>query len=93
VQPAAHWVTVTTFSKLLNGGYRCISAVGVTFRNDVISECPSSSVPREAVLPWGLSAIVKMRMNVQEDVHTLLCVCLEASDRKTDGKSNKERAK
>jgi len=63
-----------------------ISAVGVTFLNGVIIGRLSVSFPREAVLSLG-SAIVKMRMNLQEDVHTLLCVCLEASDRKNDGKT------
>jgi hypothetical protein len=64
-----------------------ISAVGVTFLNDLISGHLNVSFPREAVLPWVSSAIVKMRMNPQEDVHTLLCVCLEASGRKNDGKT------
>jgi hypothetical protein len=64
-----------------------ISAVGVTFLNGVIGGRPNVSVPREAVLPWGSSGIVKVRMNLQEDAHMLLCVCLEVSDRKNDGKT------
>jgi hypothetical protein len=69
--------------------------VGVTFLNGVISGRLNVSVPREAVLPWGSSTIVKMRINLQEDVHMLLCVCvcvcvcvrLEASDGKNDGET------
>ena len=64
-----------------------ISVVGVTFLNGVISRRLNVSDPREALLPWGSSVIVKMWMDLQEDVHTLLYVCLEVSDRKNGGKT------
>jgi len=61
--------------------------VGVTFLNGIMSGRLNISFPREAALPWGSSSIVMMRLNLHEYVHTLLCVCLEVSDRKNGGKA------